>query len=475
MKTISLMSLLCLVASTSLNSFVTQHFTDNPIWVIFSENIPNENLSFAQTKILFDLSKPLEEFGNKYVHQWVNYLIFLDNATNLADLIQKLTSIQNYNTKQKHLLVIEQESNSKEYFKILWQHDIYNVVILVRNTTTITTWYPYNKKSNCGNTIMVKKAGVVPFNKKIPKTFKNCPVKLIWKNFLFMTTNPNAKMLGAINQMLLLIGKKIGLQMNFEINENVLVNEEHLNRTQNLRLTKYIMENKIDVVSNIYGPSIAIFIDNRLEMSLPISLFVDMWLLPAKHPIPIIEAFISALTLQEYLLIATSFIVFTCVWRFTSKNLFNVVRIFLQQPTFHVNSNPQKLLLIFGLFFTIHIGYLYSSQLLRVLYRPVYPPSYKTLEEVLEKTDLKFHYPLYASAIQKSKNEILWKMIEKRKIADVVERVYSDLEERKRHFFSLDEVLEIGSYDLYYVHNPQDLEILEEQVRSELIFKYENK
>lgn len=442
-----------------------KHFADdNPVWVVFTKSEQVKDLLFPQTKILFNVLAPLNEIGNTFVHQRVNYLILADTAENSLFLIAKLTRLVNHNTKQKHLLVLEtkiDQATMEEIFKALWRVSVYNVAIV--SDDVVSTWYPFGKKSNCGNKIVTKLTKQA-FDGKIPKTFTKCVVKVTWKNYLFLSTGPNAEMLGAINQMLLLIAEKIGLTMDFEAKENHLVYEEHFNRTPTALLSKYVLENQIDVISNLYGPSIALFIDNRLEMSIPLSIYEDLWLLPQKKPKPIVEAFVSALTLQEYLLIAATFLLFTFIWSFASKNLFNVVRIFLQQPTSNVQTTSNKLLLVFGLFFTIHIGYFYSSQLLRVLYRPVYPVSYKTVEEVLQKSDLKFNYPVYASEIQRNRNELLWREMEKRKSDVVVGSIYPSWESRKQQFLGLNEVLRISNYDLYYVHNPQDLEILEEQV-----------
>lgn len=472
----SFLLLLAGLAAGFQNSSVTTLFSDNPIWVIFDDQIETNVLqfidAFEQSKVFFDLSKPLKEFCSSCVHENVNYLVFIDEVERLAALMDKLKSHQNYNPKLKHLLVGEQKLERKDLegcFRILWGQDVYNAAILTLNDTSVVTWFPYSKRSNCGRNINIKRNSAAPFSNKIPRVFRNCPIKVMWKKFLFITTNPDAKPLGVINQILDILSRKMGLVLDFERQENEIVLQEHHNRTPIVRLTKYVVQNKIGVIANMYGPSIALFMDNRLELSTTLSLSKEMWLLPRRQRLPIIQAFISALTPQEYFYISIALIIFFFVWHLAFSNavsvsVVDVIRIFLQQPVPRVPGNSRRLLLIFGLFFAIHIGYLYCSQLIRVLYRPFYPAPFKTLEEVLEKTQWKFDCPPHAAAIQRNKNETIWRMMQARNNADQNERNTFSVE-LKMQMLNPKNVVQIAHYDLYNVHNPQDLEILEEQVR----------
>lgn len=460
------LALLIGAVTASLDSFIEEHFSDNTICLVYTTEINYGILPSAQPKILFNVSNLLNEFDSKLFHQRINYLVIVKDVENLVLVIRKLIINQNYNTKEKHLIFIEEDLDSvnlENCFALLWQEDIYNVVIKTANNTSFSTWHPYGKKSSCGNKVVIEINATTPFSNKIPSRFTNCKVKLIWNYYPVLTTNPNGHPLGVINQMLLLIGEKIGLNMHFPQEENQLVYEELFNRTPTTRLAQYISKNRIDIVANMYGPAVTLYLNKTLVTTLPFTIHEDYWLLPPKQPLPSIESFISVLTFQEYVLTSITLFSFMFVWRFASDSFFDAIRIFLQQPI-HGNTNyAKKMLLISGLYFAIHVDLLYSSQLIRVLYRPVYPASYKTLNEVLDRTDLKFSYPLYVGRILQNRDIKLWKRVEARTEEVLTSRIYKNVE-RKKRFLNLEGVLEIGSYDLYYVYNPQDLEVLEEQV-----------
>lgn len=456
------------LVAASLHTFIQKHFSESPILLAYNErfDLIDHDLSFTRDKILFNVSIPLNEFDSKLLHRRVNYLLIVKDVENLVFVIKKLTLNENCNTKEKYLVLMEKNLDTKqlEYcFALLWQYDIYNVVVTTRNNTSFSTWYPYAKKSRCGNTVVTVANAIAPFSNKIPSRFTNCKVTLMWKYYPVLTTNPKEKPPGMINQMLLLLGKSMGLTIHFQHRENQLIYEEVFNRTLTKRLAEYTTKNKIDIVANMYGSIATMYLDKPLEASTPFTVHEDMWLLPPKQPLPSVEAFLSALTIPQYFLISATFLSFMFAWRLVASNSFDAIRIFLQQPIHGTTNNTKKVLLIFGLFFTIHVWFLYSSQLIRVLYRPVYPSSYKTLEEVLDKTDLKFSYPSYAGNILQGKDVNLWKRVKARTEEVLVSRIYTS-EERKKRFLYLEGVLEIGSFDLYYIHNPQDLEILEEQV-----------
>lgn len=200
-----------------------------------------------------------------------------------------------------------------------------------------------------------------PFSNKIPSRFTNCKVNLIWKKYPVLNTHPKEKPLGVMNTILLLTGDKIGLRMHFPQEENQLIYDELLHGNITTQLGQYTTKHSVNIVANVYGVIANLYLDKSLETSIPLTIHKDMWLLPLKQLLSLIKAFLSALTFQEYLLILISFISFTFIWRFASNNLFDAIRIFLQQPIRSSNTNDtKKLLLICGLFFTIHMGLLYS-------------------------------------------------------------------------------------------------------------------
>lgn len=459
--------LLATLSYASLDNFIKTHFADNTIFFIFTEEL-NVNLTITQSIIMFNVTKRFEEFGSEYEHKKINYFLIVRNEENLEFIIKKLILNQNYNTKQKHLIFVEEDLDAegiKRCFELMWQHDIYNIAVTTKGNTNVSTWYPYQRESNCGKNIIIETNAIAPFNDKIPKIFTNCKIKLSWKEHSLLTTNPRKTVLGFSNQMLLLIGNKSGLIMEFEQEENQLIYKELYNRTQTVELAEYVIKNKIDIIADMYAVAVSKYVDKQLEMSTSCVLFRSLWLLPRKQPLPPFKAFLSALTIDEYLLILFTFLAFMIAYRFLTNSYFDAIRIFLLQPSHSTTNSITKLLLIFGLIFTIHVNFLYSSQLIRVLCRPVYPVSYRTLEEVVEKTELKFSYTANTIEMLQKKSAELWKKIEARTDKVMVSRIQKNWE-RKKKFLYPKGVVEIGFYDLYYINNPQDLELLEEQVRS---------
>lgn len=199
--------------TASLDTFIEMHFSDKTICLTFNEEI-NYRLSVKQSIILFNVSKPLV---SRFGHRRVNYLLIVKDIEDLVFVINKLALTANYSTKEKHLILIQEHVDTKQLnrcFALLWQQDIYNVVITTRNNTSFSTWYPYGVKGSCGNTVISETNIKTPFTNKIPSRFTNCNVTLIWKYYPVLTTSPKEKQLGVINQMLLLIGEKVDRKSN---------------------------------------------------------------------------------------------------------------------------------------------------------------------------------------------------------------------------------------------------------------------
>lgn len=109
------------------------------------------------------------------------------------------------------------------------------------------------------------------------------------------------------------------------------------------------------------------------------------WLLPNFQPIP---NWLALRFLPLYSIIcAVIFIVSTILWYYAGfkevniqATCFMIARIFVQQSAPTVNTYTQKILLMLITYMTVHIGYVYSSQLLSILTKPLYAASPQTLE-----------------------------------------------------------------------------------------------
>lgn len=88
------LALLIGLVTASLDTIIEKHFSDNPILIVFNEEI-SYDLFFTQSKILFNVSKPLNEFGSKFVHQKLNYLLIVRDVKNLVYVVNKLILNQN--------------------------------------------------------------------------------------------------------------------------------------------------------------------------------------------------------------------------------------------------------------------------------------------------------------------------------------------------------------------------------------------
>lgn len=214
----------------------------------------------------------------------------------MEELTRIVDSLTEYNNKAKYLLKINgrvDASDLRQCFSLFWENDIYNLVVVLENGTH--TWYPYNKYNKIISTNITQ-----PFSNKIPKAFHEQPVKLIWSPVSILTTSPHQRNLGYINRILNLIGEKIGLRMLFNKKEEPVAVREHRNKVKAVNLTRTIVEKKIDIVAIAYVPSVALITTEGLELSFPVVVHTDYWLLPRMRPLALLLTLILALTLVQY-------------------------------------------------------------------------------------------------------------------------------------------------------------------------------
>lgn len=431
--------------------FVNNHFLDQTICVIYS----NETLI---PSYLLHLEHPKTFYCKRSHYNKYNHLIIIKGMEELKRIAENLME---YNNKAKYLLKINDpidHNDLRRCFNILWSNDVYNLVVLVKNDAH--TWYPYSKQKIISTNL------THPFSNKIPKTFYQHPVKLIWSPVFIFTTPPHQKTLGYINRILILIGEKIGLKMLFDKEEEPFAVSEHRNKVKAVNLTRIVVEEKVDVVANAYGPSIALITDKTVELSFPITSHTDYWLLPRRKPLTVLSTLIFALTPLQYLLIAISFLLVTITWYFSkskqesfSSSLFSVFKILLLQPI-RINNKHQKIIFLFSWFFAAHITSLYTSHLYTLFYKPAYPQPFTTLEEVLDETNYNFAYTSYVESIVRNLSENNWIQIESRKLPQLY-----NAKTRSEIMCGLkDLVFSIGNLDLLGVLNPQDVEMLPEKV-----------
>lgn len=433
---------------------VQSFLLDAPICVIYTNEalLPLPLLHLEHPKIL---QRPL--------NVEVNYLVIVNETQELVPISKKFAQ---YDNKRKYLLFIKSEINEttlESCFKLFLNEDIYNLVTITN--VGMHTWYPYGETNKIIRVIPANN----PFTQKIPKTFHQHPVKLIWTPFELFTTPPTKPSLGYVNRILLLIGKKTNLKMLFSKKEEPMVYAEHLQRIKAANLTKIVLKNKVDVIAFLYGPSIALFIDENLSMSFPVTFHTDYWLLPRKQPLPSILLSFPPATTTKHLLVTLAFFITTITWYLSdfkktfSSGFFSITAMFLQQPTNAITNNntTKRILMLFIFLFACQISTLYSSQCYTLLYKPPFPKSYKNIKEILDKTNYRFAYSQYAGAIARNLSETDWRRMEERKIPHVQlskinrKTIMSDLK---------DLVLSVSNFDLLHVLNPQDLEILPEKV-----------
>lgn len=372
-------------------------------------------------------------------------------------------SLMEYNNKAKYLLSINDhidDNDLRRCFNLFWKYDVYNLAVILKNGAH--TWYPYSKHNIILTNI------TQPFSNKIRKTFHQHPVKLIWSPVYIFTTPPYQKTLGIVNQILLLIGEKIGLKMLFDQEEEPFAVSEHRKKVKAVNLTRIVVEENVDIVANAYGPSIALITDESLELSFPITGHTDYWLLPRRKPLTVLTSLILALTPLQYSLIAISFFSVTITWYFSNSkvesffsNIFPVFKMLLLQPISRINNKHQKILFFFTWFFAAHITFLYTSHLYTLFYKPAYPQPFETLEEVLEETDYNFAYTSYVGSIVRNLSVNNWIQIEGRSMPQMYNR-----KTRTEIMCGLkDLVFSIGNLDLLGVLNPRDVEMLPDKVR----------
>lgn len=179
--------------SPCLTQFVEKYFGNNtPVCLIYKN--PNI-LRHHETLFKLPCPKVLLDVNTKHVRPFtsiiesnINYIALPNVTEDLINILSNLLNYQRWNNEMKHLVIIDHDKRAdiRKMLLLLWQYDVYNVVVV--SPTTAYTWYPYNSNSKCGKHMKVRSSNICslvfdPFENKVPNG-KNCVLKVIWQDFV---------------------------------------------------------------------------------------------------------------------------------------------------------------------------------------------------------------------------------------------------------------------------------------------------
>ncbi|EFA05445.1 hypothetical protein TcasGA2_TC015625 [Tribolium castaneum] len=114
-----------------------------------------------------------------------NYVIVDQNYTDFKNTVTNLLNEKNLNVHGKYLVILPNLAEVVKYFALLWQNEVYNVV--VQTHQGYHTWYPYK---HCGE-ITVRPTNLQEgFLNKIPNKL-NCWLRINWSKGSIVVKNPH--------------------------------------------------------------------------------------------------------------------------------------------------------------------------------------------------------------------------------------------------------------------------------------------
>lgn len=249
--------------SPCLGNFLSSFFSDYPTHIIHQqEELDIANLN-DQTVLIRQRNTSTIIF-EKGLEKWVNYLVVVNNKTELDSILEELSSNKQWNSKMKHLVIVTDDDiqEAKSMLQKMWSNDIYNSVLIFASQGY--TWYPFKRSNQCGRKIVLKKFDICkkdfdPFRGKMPSKFEGCSLNVHWQRFPLMVSNPLNKKgpgAGVMIRLLNLISEMTNLKMDYQNNSDSRVFAEHVSTRTMPRLLKAVIDERIDVIANCYWPHV---------------------------------------------------------------------------------------------------------------------------------------------------------------------------------------------------------------------------
>lgn len=473
-------------ANSNLIKFIYEYLLDNPLFIICNfEKTPmqealEEVLKIEHPKILTNAEEPVTTVNNKHVDVAVNYIIIAYNVREASHLCNKLSKSGKWNSKMKHLLLFTSSQLGSgtvtAAFKMMWKYRVFNTVLMPltsKDSFDGFTWYPYLKQSKCGNVVIPTKlnSSSNPFANKIPNKFDGCVVKAIWNKLPFTKNNPLSKTNpGALVELLNTICYTMGLKMAFANSSQDLVYTEYLSKVKMTKVTKIMVDENVDVICSLFGPSVFELLDEKLSLSSYVMSFESFWLLPFAKPRPMWQVLLETLHYKHVVCLVFAYLFSVTVWRVCSfditesapRSFWNITkRTLLHRSVTNTSSPTKKIALFLMLWVTINSYNIYNTRLISLVTTPAFPATPKTLRDLID-TKHNFVYQDYMNLVLRSRSVQLAEDMLKRRVEGVIPAsplLVKDL------LSNLSSVVQIDTFVLSWLKNPECLEILQETVR----------
>lgn len=471
-----------------LGNFIGKYFVDHPFLVVYNasqQEIHEAMITLTRInhlKILVNLDKQHGITDDDLVGIIRNYIFVANDLTELTLLLNTLSKTDIWNPRRKHLLVLTSNYSDDDIteasFRILWKYRAFNTVLCLYNNSSFSTWYPYDKESDCGDKVIPKKFSLSsdhsfdPYLNKIPKKLNGCPVKLVWTKAIIskvVMTNPYGKdNPGTLPLMFRVISEIMNITLVYAKTGPWLMDE--LTKGKNLtKVAEILTRENIDVIARLYIPSIHPPITKKLTTSRYVMYFESFWLLPFPGPLPIWGSLVHTFKIREYVLLLLAYLLAGLLWNSAKFNrmegvynsLWSITLLLFQQTVRTAITKTRLVLLILMMWLTFNVSNIYNSQLVSLLNRPVFPTKPKTLSNLVD-LNYNFAYTNTYDMFLRSTDSELANTLERRRIFNL----WIDTEDALRMWLNnLTYAVRIAGFLLASVENAEELEILQKKVR----------
>lgn len=302
------------------------------------------------------------------------------------------------NVRGKCVVVAFGRCDKETLFEHFWREQIVDVLlVVVEEDLNVYFAYPYTKRNNCGKNVELQLFRACAVNMtfpKFPSYLKDCQMSL---SLLSRNIAPPyidvrfGKRRGLFLEPLYLMRNKFGIEINFlDIPDDVQANLIH--QAGQIWLAERINSGRITFfVGKIYRYS---FYENDFDFSDVVYFDSNIWIVPKPKLMSKANMLIGVFSGTMWLLCVVAFLLTMLLWMVIceykkekhSRNIVENCLTFLEL-TFATNvtvtrSNVLRLLLLFYLFFCLHVNNFFQGQLSSVLTVPQYEEKIDSLEKL---------------------------------------------------------------------------------------------
>lgn len=162
------------------------------------------------------------DYGNKPSIVYRQFLTFVNNSTDIFEKLKTLTDwTPRLTSKSTFLIVILNNTNITQFFKYLWNMEIYKIKIVLYNGTVYNA-NPFAQYSNCAQNVIEElsscKNTADMFSEKLIR-FNNCPLLVgvlsIMYDMPFVNAVNNSTNPGIYLNIMMLIGEALRLNVTY--------------------------------------------------------------------------------------------------------------------------------------------------------------------------------------------------------------------------------------------------------------------